>query len=134
MKKADWYFDFISPFAYIGLARLGRFSEALRGPFVACCLENKSCADAARALGLHEDTVRKRFHYRTPGLFVVIVRVYRLTAAIEIDEMPAYDGCRSWVELEKALPTESSTPVLDDESFRIVQKQLDLLLSPTAFV
>ena len=29
MKKADWYFDFISPFAYIGLARLGRFSETL---------------------------------------------------------------------------------------------------------
>lgn len=29
MKKADWYFDFISPFAYIGLARLGRLSEKL---------------------------------------------------------------------------------------------------------
>jgi 2-hydroxychromene-2-carboxylate isomerase len=29
MKKADWYFDFISPFAYIGLARLARFSETL---------------------------------------------------------------------------------------------------------
>jgi 2-hydroxychromene-2-carboxylate isomerase len=29
MKKADWYFDFISPFAYIGLARLGRFSQKL---------------------------------------------------------------------------------------------------------
>jgi len=29
MKIADWYFDFISPFAYIGLARLGRFSEKL---------------------------------------------------------------------------------------------------------
>lgn len=29
MKKADWYFDFISPFAYIGLARLARFSGKL---------------------------------------------------------------------------------------------------------
>jgi len=29
MKKADWYFDFISPFAYIGLIRLGRFSQKL---------------------------------------------------------------------------------------------------------
>lgn len=29
MKKADWYFDFISPFAYIGLARLGRLSQKL---------------------------------------------------------------------------------------------------------
>jgi 2-hydroxychromene-2-carboxylate isomerase len=29
MKKADWYFDFISPFAYIGLRRLLRFSGRL---------------------------------------------------------------------------------------------------------
>ena len=29
MKKADWYFDFISPFAYIGLIRLGRLSQQL---------------------------------------------------------------------------------------------------------
>lgn len=29
MKKADWYFDFISPFAYIGLRRLERFAGRL---------------------------------------------------------------------------------------------------------
>jgi 2-hydroxychromene-2-carboxylate isomerase len=29
MKRADWYFDFISPFAYIGLARLDRFAGRL---------------------------------------------------------------------------------------------------------
>jgi 2-hydroxychromene-2-carboxylate isomerase len=29
MKKADWYFDFISPYAYIGLARLERFAGRL---------------------------------------------------------------------------------------------------------
>jgi hypothetical protein len=80
-----------------------------------------------------EDTVRQRFHYRKPGLYVLVVRVQRAPAPIEIDELPAYDGCRSWVELEKPLPTEDSKPVLDDGSFHIVQKQLDLLLAPTAF-
>ena len=30
MKKADWYFDFISPYAYIGLIRLGRLSQQLQ--------------------------------------------------------------------------------------------------------
>lgn len=80
-----------------------------------------------------EETVRKRFHYRMPGLFVLVVRVYRSPQAIEIDELPAYEGCRSWVALEKPLSTEGSTSVLEDDSFRIVQKQLDLLLSPTAF-
>src|ERR1700730_15510067 len=29
MKKADWYFDFVSPFAYIGLLRLGHFAGQL---------------------------------------------------------------------------------------------------------
>lgn len=29
MKTADWYFDFISPFAYIGLHRLAQFSGKL---------------------------------------------------------------------------------------------------------
>ena len=29
MKQADWYFDFISPFAYIGLIRLGRLAHPL---------------------------------------------------------------------------------------------------------
>lgn len=80
-----------------------------------------------------EETVRKRYHYKRPGLFVLVVRAYRLPRPIEIDEVPAYAGCRSWVALEKEISTEGSTPALDDESFRIVQKQLNLLLSPTAF-
>ncbi len=80
-----------------------------------------------------EETVRKRFHYGMPGLYVLVVRVQRAPAVREIVELPAYAGCRSWVELDKLLPTEGSVPVLDDASFRIVQKQLDLLLSPTAF-
>ncbi len=80
-----------------------------------------------------EDTVRQRFNYRSPGLFVIVVRVHRLPKALEIDEVPAYDGCRSWVALEKAISTDGSTPVMDDDGFRIVQRQLDILLSPTAF-
>lgn len=80
-----------------------------------------------------EDTVRKRFNYRTPGLHLLVVRVHRLPKAHEIAELPAYAGCRSWVEMEKPLSTGGSTPVLDDQSFHVVRKQLDLLLSPTAF-
>jgi hypothetical protein len=80
-----------------------------------------------------EDTVRKRFNYRNPGLFVLVVRMHRMPQAIEIDERPEYEGCKSWVTLERGLSTEGSTPVLDDASFRILQRQLDLLLSPTAY-
>jgi len=80
-----------------------------------------------------EETVRKRFNYREPGIYLLLVRVHRAPAVHEITELPAYEGCRSWVELETPLPTEGSTPVLDDASFRIVRKQIDMLLSPTAF-
>jgi hypothetical protein len=80
-----------------------------------------------------EETVRQRFNSDTPGLYLLVVRVNRAPTVHEIAELPADESSRSRVELEKPLPTEGSTPVLDDESFRIVRKQLDLLLSPTAY-
>ncbi len=39
---------------------IGGLPEALRGPFVYCCLENKSSAEAGRQLGIEETAVRKR--------------------------------------------------------------------------
>lgn len=80
-----------------------------------------------------EEAVRNRFEYKTPGLNLLVVRVHRVPKAHVIAELPAYEGCRSWVELDKPLPTDGSTPVLDDASYRIVQKQLDMLLTPTGF-
>lgn len=79
-----------------------------------------------------EETVRKRFAYRHPGLYVLPVRVYRAAQAIDVIETPHYAGCRSWVELEQDLPTEGAMPVLDDDSFRDLQIKLDRLLNPTA--
>jgi RNA polymerase sigma factor (sigma-70 family) len=39
---------------------IARLPESLRGPFVLCCLENKSNADVARQLGLQEGTIWNR--------------------------------------------------------------------------
>jgi hypothetical protein len=79
-----------------------------------------------------DETVHNRFIYRTPGLNVLTVRVYRAPEVHEVAELPAYEGCRSWVTLDQPIPTEGSAPVLSDEDYRDVQRQLDLLLSPTA--
>jgi hypothetical protein len=86
--------------------------------------------------GLHlwsEETVRQRFFYRRPGLYVLAVRVFEVTPAHELTETPEYAGCRSWVELEQELPTEPARPVLAGEEFRKVLHALDVLLQPTAF-
>jgi len=77
-------------------------------------------------------TVRHRFAYRQPGLYVLPARVWRASQAFELIETPAYAGCKSWVELEQALPTEGATPVLDDTAFREVLREIEAILNPTA--
>jgi hypothetical protein len=79
-----------------------------------------------------DDTVRKRFAYRAPGLYVMPVRVYRAAEAFDLPDTPYYQGCRSWVELEKDLPTEGAVPVWSDERIERLHRNLDLILNPTA--
>jgi hypothetical protein len=77
-------------------------------------------AQALRLADLHlwsEATVLARFHYRTPGLFVLPVRVYQIPYIHDVAETPAYAGCRSWVELDQELSTVGAVPVLTDQEF-----------------
>jgi hypothetical protein len=80
------------------------------------------------------ETVAKRFEYRSPGLYVLPVRAYRVAEPFEIPDTAYYAGCKSWVELEKELPTAGAVPVLDDDAFRDVVRTLELLLQPRAIV
>ena len=80
-----------------------------------------------------EETVRQRFAYRTPGLYVLPVRVYRAAQVVDLADTAYYAGCRSWVELERELPTEGATPVLDEAAFRDLLVTLEGVLKPTAF-
>jgi len=79
-----------------------------------------------------DETARARFHYKAPGLYVLAVRVYRLPQPVDVPDLPAYAGCKSWVELDRDLPTDGAAPVLDDEAFRAVLRSLDDRLDPTA--
>jgi hypothetical protein len=80
-----------------------------------------------------EETVRQRLQGRRGGLYVLVVRVWRAPQAQEITETEALAAAPCWVEPVGPLATDHSTPAIDDDSFRIVRKQLDMLLSPTAF-
>lgn len=86
----------------------------------------------ARLSGRHvwsEATVGQRFHYRTPGLFALTVRVYRRPTPFAIADSPYFVGCKSWVELPAALPTSELRPVLDERSFSTQRNEIRALLS-----
>jgi hypothetical protein len=66
---------------------------------------------------LTEETVRKRFRYRTPGLWVLVARIWRSGTAYAIMETPEQAGCKTWVTLDAGLPTSDLVPAVDDEAW-----------------
>jgi hypothetical protein len=100
------------------IVRLTHFAETVESYHVS------DLAAVEKLAGLHiwsPQTVRARFEYRRPGLHVLLVRVYRVPQAFELADTPEYAGCRSWVELERALPMDGATPVLTEEAFEKTQ-------------
>jgi len=75
--------------------------------------------------GWSDETVRSRFAYRRPGLFVIPARVYCAAKTYELPETGEYAGCKSWVELATELRTDDATPVLDDAIFASVVERLN---------
>jgi hypothetical protein len=72
-----------------------------------------------RALeGLHIlswDCVAGRFQYRNrPGVHVLTLRAYRRLPMAELPMAAWYDGCVSWVELDRPLETAGCVPVLSE--------------------
>jgi hypothetical protein len=62
------------------------------------------------------ETITQRFQYRTPGLYVLPVRVWT-TPRQEVPEHPASAGSKTWVELDRPL-SDVGEPVLGDAEHR----------------
>jgi hypothetical protein len=81
----------------------------------------KSLAEAEALRGQHiwrAEVIAERFDWgKEKAIFALGARVYRLPKAIELKMLPAYGGCKSWVELEREIATEGAEPVLTDEEF-----------------
>jgi hypothetical protein len=104
-----------------GIVRLTHLAEAVESYHV------RDLATAEKLAGLHiwsPQTVRARFEYRRPGLHVLLVRVYQSPQGFDLPETTEYTGCRSWVELDRALPTDGATPVLEEGAFEEVRWML----------
>jgi hypothetical protein len=111
-----------------GVVRLSHFAE------VPCVYHIDDLNKALKLAHLHiwsRETVEARFHYRTPGLFVLPVRVYEAATVHELPETAEYAGCKSWVQLGCDLDA-TGEPLLDEESFDAIVNELDRLLEPTA--
>lgn len=52
---------------------------------------------------LKAESLEKRFHYRRPGLTILMVEAHQIPTAHEISVNPAWEGCHSWVRLEESL-------------------------------
>ncbi|KGE18508.1 DUF1802 family protein [Paenibacillus wynnii] len=59
---------------------------------------------------------RLRWKAKEP-LHVLLLRVYTLEEPSEIEVLPEYSGCRSWIELSPPPELRPMKPVLDDEEF-----------------
>lgn len=71
------------------------------------------------------DCVSSRFHYRNkPGVHVLIVRVHRRPEPILMETKAWYDGCVSWVELDRSLSSKDCLPVLSDDEFHARQADI----------
>lgn len=77
-------------------------------------------------------TVQQRFHYRTAGLWVLGVRIWRRDAPYEIIATPEQAGCKTWVPLDSALPTSGLVPALGDRAWagRLSRLKTILIANP----
>jgi hypothetical protein len=75
-----------------------------------------------------QQVLEQRFGFgREPGLHAILVRVWQLPAAVPVALLPAYGGCKSWVELAQPIDGPLS-PVLEEDQFARERQQFDQIL------
>jgi len=88
-------------------------------------VDNASALDGLASLHVWSaETVRQRFHYRRPGLVVMLVRIYKAPQSSRIRPWPELAGCHSWVELPRPLSTAEVQPVLPADAWQRVADQV----------
>jgi hypothetical protein len=78
--------------------------------------------DKLRALeGLHiwsDEIVSERFNrWSEESVTALLVRVYALPSPVQLNALPAYSGCKSWITLAEQVPLDGARPVIADEEF-----------------
>jgi hypothetical protein len=96
------------------------------------------CLDHLEALAnyhvLTPETVEKRFHYREPGLWVLIARVFRRRTPDLVPISPEQAGCKSWVSLGRSLSIQGLEPALTDSEFLQRAQAVRDVLEPSSSI
>ena len=106
LPSAQIRFDLLAPnFPPPGKLRLEFFAET------AAAAKLDSLADARALNGQHvwrDEVIAERFDWgRDKSIFALAVRILQLPQPVELPLMPAYAGCKSWVELDRDFPAKS---------------------------
>jgi len=66
----------------------------------------------------NERMVNERLKWKPQQpLSILLLRVWRLKESVTIPFSDRYGGCKSWIELEPDISTESAVPVLEDAEY-----------------
>jgi hypothetical protein len=88
---------------------------------VAAARQLHSPAQAGALRGQHvwrDEVIAQRFDWgKDKSIFALAARVFRLPQTIELPLLPAYGGCKSWVELGQDISTDGAEPVLTNSAF-----------------
>ncbi|MEM8805744.1 MAG: DUF1802 family protein [Cyanobacteria bacterium P01_G01_bin.38] len=68
-------------------------------------------------------TERLRWQPGQP-LYVLLLRVYRLSTPVELVWLPEYGGCRSWLTLAQTVQTRKSLPALTQDAYQQKVQQI----------
>jgi hypothetical protein len=106
------------------LCQLRLPAEVVRLEFGAELVEARrieSLAQAKALRGQHiwrEDVIEGRFGWaKERTIHALAVRVFRLVRPVEVPLDPLYGGCKSWITLDRDIPTDEAAPVLSDSEF-----------------
>jgi hypothetical protein len=67
--------------------------------------------------GWTAETIEKRYRYRSPGLWMLVLRVWRRRSPVEPPMDPAHVGCQSWVMFDPPLAVGECQPVVPTVEF-----------------
>ncbi len=95
-------------------------------------------AQVARLDGDHfwtDDILRERFDYHdrpgmTPGLHLLLVRVWRVNLPHKLAPSPAYEGCKSWIDVPADWSGDIASLVVPAEEFATRRSRILAAVSP----